>query len=403
MASTSAEEEELNSDSDGDESSDREGEESNVQLGFAEKNEVVMFSEREWSTWDGGKIGGKPFWLDPVHVPSAQDLSCEACTEPLSFLLQLYCPLDEEPTAFHRMLYLFCCRHGACAERQLPVALRCQLPRANRFYAHGSTEPAPEPLASQAKLCAVCGQKGPLVCSACKGESYCSKAHQKLAWKAGGHKTHCSGASGGSAPRPHRYACLFPEYEVSVVSESELKEEEEEAVQAAAVEMPQAANEEERKEMATMRQKDIVARDGVDQTAMKDPLTFKFLMETSLAKKQVLRYDRWPKDGKEAALWVKTEGKAEALPPPCERCGEPRSFECQVMPQLLHYLEQDRAAEEVSRDAKKMEALKLLSAASLDWGVLVVSTCTKSCGSSEPPAAPSQSYVKEHVFRQGPL
>jgi len=212
---------------------------------------------------------------------------------------------------------------------------------------------------------------------------------------------------------------LFPEYEVSVVSESELKEEEEEAVQAAAVEMPQAANEEERKEMATMRQKDIVARDGVDQTAMKDPLTFKFLMETSLAKKQVLRYDRWPKDGKEAALWVKTEGKAEALPPPCERCGEPRSFECQVMPQLLHYLEQDRAAtkremgtrngrlnacqEEGSRDAKKMEALKLLSAASLDWGVLVVSTCTKSCGSSEPPAAPSQSYVKEHVFRQGPL
>ena len=32
-------------------------------------------------------------------------------------LYQIYCPLDDPPDAFHRMLYLFCCSDGSCVRR----------------------------------------------------------------------------------------------------------------------------------------------------------------------------------------------------------------------------------------------------------------------------------------------
>lgn len=36
-------------------------------------------------------------------------MRCGECAHPLSFLVQLYCPLDHEDDAFHRCLYVFCC------------------------------------------------------------------------------------------------------------------------------------------------------------------------------------------------------------------------------------------------------------------------------------------------------
>ena len=43
-------------------------------------------------------------------------MQCEHCAEPMSFLLQIYSPLDESQ-AFHRMLYVFCCHRGACVQK----------------------------------------------------------------------------------------------------------------------------------------------------------------------------------------------------------------------------------------------------------------------------------------------
>jgi pre-rRNA-processing protein TSR4 len=104
------------SDSDGDDSED-ESQASAVQLGFADElddDDELMFSDPDWSTWDGGRVGGLPFWLDPRALPPAKDLECSTCKDPLAFLLQIYCPLDQVASAFHRMLFLFCCRRGSC-------------------------------------------------------------------------------------------------------------------------------------------------------------------------------------------------------------------------------------------------------------------------------------------------
>ncbi|RYH16058.1 hypothetical protein EON65_30695 [archaeon] len=60
----------------------------------------------------------KQIWLDPVHLPSPASLLCTQCADPLCFLLQIYCPLDMRPHAFHRALYVFCCKKGGCSEKE---------------------------------------------------------------------------------------------------------------------------------------------------------------------------------------------------------------------------------------------------------------------------------------------
>ena len=67
-----------------------------------------------------------------------------------------------------------------------------------------------------------------------------------------------------------------------------------------------------------------------------------------------------------------TSGKV----PKCGECGGAREFEFQVMPQLLNKLGLD---------------------ASVDWGVLAVYTCKKSCDFGA-----GNGYAREFLFRQFP-
>jgi hypothetical protein len=243
-----------------DEDEDEDDVDEALQLGFAvplddlEGEELPMFDDdRDWSAWDGGRIGGRPFWLHPAELPAPKTLACPHCQEPMSFLLQIYCPLDDHTPAFHRMLYLFCCRRGPCARKEGSLlALRCQLPRANPFYVENvddlDDEEGGDGSSSSGRggssitpkrhaLCAVCGQSGPLQCNACKQVSYCCKSHQKLDWMAG-HKGSCKvlregGSGGAAAPSSsslssssrHSFACVFPQYDIEVCSAVDMAEE----------------------------------------------------------------------------------------------------------------------------------------------------------------------------------
>ena len=35
------------------------------------------------------QVGGRPAWLDPLHLPSADQLTCRVTGKPLEFLLQV--------------------------------------------------------------------------------------------------------------------------------------------------------------------------------------------------------------------------------------------------------------------------------------------------------------------------
>ncbi len=126
---------------------------------------------------------------------------------------------------------------------------------------------------------------------------------------------------------------------------------------------------------------------GLDTT---DAVTSKFMCRMQLGngdlQDQVLRYLQWDSSGN-GPLWVSSKGKLSSRPPPCEICGSERLFEFQVMPQLIH--------------AVPLRQEEGFNSSGLDWGVLAVYTCTKSCSSATEPG--KGCYMKEFVWRQPPL
>jgi len=77
------------------------------------------------------KIGKSPVWLIPEDLP---ELICEICSGELTFLLQVYCPLDYEQS-YHRTLYLFACASKNCEHTSKSIkVLRAQLPLSNGYY-----------------------------------------------------------------------------------------------------------------------------------------------------------------------------------------------------------------------------------------------------------------------------
>lgn len=169
-----------------------------VELGFVRRVQGAgdvprLHADPDWSRWDGGKVGGRPSWLVPGEtLPAVGRLQCSACQSPLTLLLQIYCPLDDEPDAFHRSLYIFCCREAGCSKQGDGQVLRAQLPQVNAFYSAESGATQRDTSVDVRKLCVLCGQRASLTCSACHVAQYCCKAHQKDHWSAGGHKTDCA-------------------------------------------------------------------------------------------------------------------------------------------------------------------------------------------------------------------
>jgi hypothetical protein len=79
-----------------------------IKLGFVETIEEPLMPSDFPS-----KVGGKPVWLVPEYLPLSEEMLCGVCQTPLSFLLQIYAPFDI-PEAYHRTIYVFCCKNGAC-------------------------------------------------------------------------------------------------------------------------------------------------------------------------------------------------------------------------------------------------------------------------------------------------
>ena len=71
--------------------SDSEGEEDECEwlLGFVEppRKRADLLRHRFPS-----KVGGRPAWLDPLHLPTEEQLTCRVTGKPLDFLLQARCP-----------------------------------------------------------------------------------------------------------------------------------------------------------------------------------------------------------------------------------------------------------------------------------------------------------------------
>lgn len=114
------------------------GNNNTVQLGILSKltSNLILFQSKDWRKWDGGKVGGEPIWLNPLHHPMKEDLKCFECKNEMTFLLQIYCPLDDIEDAFHRCFYMFTCKQSKCVVNGNVKCFRTQLPRTNNHYVY---------------------------------------------------------------------------------------------------------------------------------------------------------------------------------------------------------------------------------------------------------------------------
>uniref|UniRef100_A0A182ILC0 Uncharacterized protein n=1 Tax=Anopheles atroparvus TaxID=41427 RepID=A0A182ILC0_ANOAO len=341
-----------------------------VDLGFLETSEPWLLTNKFFRS----KVGGKPAWLELKNLPKPDELQCEQCKEPLTFLCQVYAPAEENETSFHRTLFVFVCATAACNQSATPEArsikvLRSQLARQNEFYDYDPPDETAESPAikSPVPLCVVCGCHGPKLCSRCKSVNYCSSSHQRRDWKAG-HKAVCSeeGVTRQTTQTAEASLILLPQFEIitepeEYESKAKLSEEE--------IEKRQMEEYEQLKHEGKVGTLDDLPEAELDQYSadqVEDKTFDKFKARIAADPDQVLRYERRGKP-----LWLSPVVPKEI--PSCSQCTGPRVFEFQIMPQLLNSLAND----------------------SLDWGTLVCYTCERSCN--------IEGYVEEFIYRQDVL
>ena len=374
--------------------------ETTVDLGFASPPSHPL---RLTQPYFPSKVGGRPAWLNPLHLPSASSLTCPLCRDPFAFLLQVYAPIRSSSALFHRTLFLFLCPRQECLSRHSDdqptvVCWRSQLGRVNAFY---NAEPAPKLGKREAgpeeamdeewdgvHLCVVCGLKGGSVCSGCKAVWYCGRRCQKRDWKLG-HRAECAEATASSAPPPPpsparrvgRASTLFPSYELSIDTEY----------------IPSHSSDPLTHERALLSSyhsrppsDDSDDDDGLSALGRlhhRDPAFARFRRRIAHNPEQVMRYER---GGEE--LWVGSDGRGGG-PGTCGGCGGPRVFEMQVLPQLLWYLERQEGGVRRAGEDERMAAARAFRDG-LDWGSLMVYTCERSCGDGQ------REYRQEYVHLQ---
>lgn len=345
-----------------------------VVLGFLEDAEPWRLLSSQFPS----KVGGKPAWLSQRGLPSLPALECEICRLPLVFLLQVYAPISGQDRSFHRELFLFCCKTPECYTRndnRCMKVFRSQLPRRNEFYPY---DPPPEdeppcdaeedhvvmPV-SGVKLCWVCGCPGNKACSRCHTVTYCGKHHQTLHWKHS-HKKECGSQAFAVTTSP----LLFPESELVTEPEEEEKDTKE------------AEGEQEEEEGGGSSTQSVdcpslaesLAETDLEEMAMhetEDNKVFqRFKKKIAPEPHQVIRYSRGG-----SPLWVSSQHIPSEQDIPQCTCGAKRTFEFQVMPQLLNSLCVDSTG------------------ASIDWGTLAVYTCSVSCDHSD-------QYCPEFIWKQ---
>ncbi|KAK2707567.1 programmed cell death protein 2-like [Artemia franciscana] len=338
-----------------------------AELGFCEEAESWNLLSRYLPS----KVGGKPSWLDLKNIPKSSDLKCLNCGKGLAFLLQLYAPVDDsngEPvkaTCYHRTVFVFCCKECGKTFK----TFRSQLPQRNEFYPPEDPEDRenwhPEIIVDKfTKVCSYCGCGSMSVCSKCKKRSYCGREHQIADWSK--HKKFCQNTNGSQTKEEEsRNDFLFPEFKIVIEEETLGK-----------VEKTVKCELNRLNDLKKEGKAGIFADDptvdaelnAIGTSEDKHFMKFKDLIKHN--QDQVIRYN------KAKPLWVSDKNiPSEIDIAKCQYCDGKRTFEFQVMPQLLNSLNLDPLKDP------------------LDWGTLAIFTCENNC--DEGP-----NYKEEFIWKQ---
>jgi pre-rRNA-processing protein TSR4 len=335
-----------------------------IQLGFSEPIQVddegvsnVAHYSPNWKQWDGGKIGGKPSWINPRDIPKGTPFTCPNCLKRrksgdetillqnndngsnessslLRFIGQIYAPADDDTSnnyAFHRTLYVFCCSHPLCSTasnaHESVLVLRGQMSRDNSFYPNdessSSSSSRSKSITSWDKhlsstwnipLCYLCGlyAKGGL-CPLAK-KWFCSKTHQKYYHKVYKKKNNVDVVS--SVNSSYLNATIYNESELVVEEEpsddDDNNKNEDDTQTKLAEKINKTSlfgpdedkdgvkNDNEDMDDELIEQEDLNDMTGLGSSGVSDPVTMDFYSRIGRCggevKSQCLRFHRWPDD-----------------------------------------------------------------------------------------------------------
>ena len=333
-------------------------------IGFVEEAPLDITEKQQWKhslkrQHFPCKVGGAPAWLEPVDIPSNKQLKCLYTREPLDFLMQIYAPVDDqldEPSAFHRSIFVFVSPHGGNLHRPGAVRVfRSQLARENAFY---PDEPA-----------VVGGVVQELTDD--QQKEYDSKNDR---WQE--NKTDVANVINKRKTFPERELIVEPEtfedegVEGSRSGNETAKNEDDTTNVEDNVDKSKIENAAENNKVPeSLRGKgaDVSARELRELEKMQD----KDMVQLSRFHLRLHRSDpeqcvRYCFDDGAEPLWPSVTNAPDHRDannvPNCQRCGSSRKFEFQVLPQLINHLQVDS---------------ELQSA--VDFGSIAVYTCSKSC------------------------
>ncbi|KAI8914314.1 programmed cell death protein 2 [Gorgonomyces haynaldii] len=293
------------------------------------------------------KIGGFPYWLYPCDP---QLLKCQKCQELMPLLMQIYCPDDDVAEAFHRIVYVFCCPKNSChSGNDGFLVLRAQLYEESDYYSQDG-----DWIGAVSHFC-FCRLPGTKRCGSCSTAYYCSREHQVLDWPT--HKQECK-----NLPGEQSKIFVWPEHEIE--DEDEPDKDTWTSEQQSKFQVDTSITEEDKE----LEQEDETEVD-VDKQFLK------FEKRIAMCPSQVLRYARLGEEDSDP-LFVSESGKPEFVPD-CPHCKGKRTFEFQIMPQLLNYLKIDH------KDPN-----------ALDWGTLLIYSCANHCEEA------NQRYTTEYLCVQ---
>lgn len=369
-----------------------------MELGFLESDEEAGLLLRQvtsdWVSWDGGLAGGlEPIWLAPPQDASL--IQCSICKNSMTFLLQIYAPLDEVSNAFHRDLNVFIC--STCNTPDSVVCIRSQLAKENDFYptnvddgAEGVEVPNRTSwtvFAERAKPKMILGKRLALVVESEEGleaeqeeeddddededveddDGEKEDGGEQLKKKPDSQTEHpcvvCAALTKTRCGACQRVYYCSREHQAQDWKAKHKKEcldfQDEKTSQR---DLDQAASFGDNKRLEQLE-------------ASKDRMFRRFMKRTRAYPDQVLRYRRWPENSSCGLLWTNSHGILDSAPPDCEHCGSSRKFEMQITPQFLSFFMKQGGS-------------------ALDFGTIVVYTCTQSCDGS------NGGFAKEFAYRQ---
>nr|XP_046249854.1 programmed cell death protein 2-like [Scatophagus argus] len=324
-------------------------------------------SKRHRSSYLTNKVGGQPDWLPGISQPPPR---CGRCGAALAHVVQVYCPRDASP--YHRNLHLFACSGAECGgSSDSWRVLRSQCLEVEATPCR--PDPAREAPLSATDWCDAADDWG--VEEDWRGARM--EESQAQAEAAARQTDISSQLQDLSLGAPQEDVPILRPFFISVVEESDLGGGEDDLHHA-----QQLLREYERREgVAVAQLDDKVGGGGGEEKYEKtearhgDAVFSRFMKRISLCPQQILRYCH----GGKPLFISKPPANMAQVVSACSSCGGPRSFELQLMPALVSLLQRTDADGE----------------AELEFGTVLVYTCTKSCW-----AAGSQSAVEEFCFVQ---